>query len=228
MWYGLNRFIKRLFDLIFSIIGLVIASPVFLIIAICIKVDSEGPVFFKQNRLGKDGKVFKIFKFRTMVQNAEKMGSGIYSYAGDSRITKVGNFLRNSSLDEIPQLINVLLGNMSFIGPRPAVTYELGDFATLNRKYRNRFSVKPGISGLAQTKGRNDNDWEEKVTLDNRYIELFKKYGYCIDLWLIFATVLCVFKHGSVVEAKIDDSLSDIEAAKKAEEEIIRRSHEEV
>lgn len=119
---------KRFFDIFFSLIGLTLVLPILLVIAIAIKIDSSGPIFFFQKRIGINGKVFSIIKFRTMVVNAENMEGGIFNTANDPRVTKTGNFLRNSSLDEIPQFINILRGDMSFVGPRPPVTYELGDY----------------------------------------------------------------------------------------------------
>ena len=118
-----------------------------------------------------------MYKFRSMIVDAEKMGAGLFNYKDDPRVTKVGKFLRKSSLDELPQLFNIFFGDMSVVGPRPCVTYELGDFETLNKKYKKRFQVKAGLTGLAQVKGRNDISWDEKVTYDNQYVDGFKKYG---------------------------------------------------
>lgn len=219
--------LKRLIDIFGSTIGLIVLSPLFLVVAIAIKLDSKGPVFFKQARLGLYGREYKIFKFRTMCQNAERMSGGLYSFAGDSRITKVGNWLRNTSIDELPQLINVFIGKMSLVGPRPPVTYELGDFETLNRRYKNRFRVKPGMTGLAQVVGRNGNTWDYKVNFDNQYIEKLMTTGIWTDIVILFKTVGYVFRSAGIVEAKIDDSLDDAAAAEAAEREIIRLAHEE-
>lgn len=120
------RIVKRGLDTILSIVGLAVVSPILIIIAIAIKLDSKGSVFFRQERLGRDGKVFRILKFRSMCVGAEKSGSGVYSYKGDARVTRVGRFIRATSIDELPQLINVILGEMALIGPRPALTYHLG------------------------------------------------------------------------------------------------------
>lgn len=218
--------LKRLIDLFGSILGITLLSPLFLGVAIAIKLDSFGPIFFKQNRIGLYGKEYKIFKFRTMCQNAEHMACGLYSFAGDSRITKVGNWLRNTSIDELAQLINVFIGNMSLVGPRPPVTYELGDIATLNLRYKNRFRVKPGMTGLAQVAGRNCNTWDQKVNFDNQYIERLQKQSILADIVILFKTIGYVLYHNDIIEAKIDDSLDDIAAAKAAEQEIIRRAHE--
>lgn len=154
--YNLNLFIKRAFDIISCSIAILLLTPVWIVVAIAIKLDSKGPVFFKQGRRTKDGRVFKMLKFRSMCVGAEKQGTGLFSYDNDPRVTKVGAFLRKTSLDEIPQFFNVLMGDISVVGPRPCVTYELGDYDTLNKKYKKRFQVKGGITGLAQCKGRNE------------------------------------------------------------------------
>ena len=225
MWYLLNRFLKRFFDILLCAIAVVILLPVWIIIAIAIKCDSKGPVLFAQERRTKNGRVFKMYKFRSMVINAESMGAGLFNYENDPRVTKVGRFLRNTSLDELPQLWNVIKGDLSLVGPRPCVKYELGEFDTLNKKYKKRFEVRGGITGLAQIKGRNENSWDEKVTYDNVYIEKFKKQGVWLDIKVLAGTVAKVFKKEDIYEEKIDDSVSDAEAAKLAEAEIIRIAH---
>lgn len=221
----MNLFLKRYFDIICSLIGLIFLSPIFLIIAIGIKIDSKGPVFFKQERRTMNGKIFKIYKFRSMCINAEKQGTGLFNFANDPRVTKIGRFLRDTSLDELPQLLNVLKGELSLVGPRPCVVYELGDFDTLNKKYKKRFKMKAGITGLAQVKGRNENSWEEKVKYDNQYIDLFQTKGILLDIQILFETIIKVFKSKNIYEEKIDDSLDDVKAAQLAEEEIIRIAH---
>ena len=143
--YNLNLFIKRAFDIISCSIAILLLTPVWIIVAIAIKTDSKGPVFFKQGRRTKDGRIFQMLKFRSMCVGAEKQGTGLFSYDNDPRVTKVGAFLRKTSLDEIPQFFNVLLGDISVVGPRPCVTYELGDYDTLNKKYKKRFQVKGGV-----------------------------------------------------------------------------------
>ena len=221
----MNLFLKRCFDIICSLIGLIFLSPIFLIIAIGIKIDSKGPVFFKQERRTINGEIFKIYKFRSMCINAEKQGTGLFNFANDPRVTKIGRFLRDTSLDELPQLLNVLKGELSLVGPRPCVVYELGDFDTLNKKYKKRFKMKAGITGLAQVKGRNENSWEEKVKYDNQYIDLFQTRGILLDIQILFETIIKVFKSKNIYEEKIDDSLDDVKAAQLAEEEIIRIAH---
>ena len=191
----IHNILKRLFDIVFGIIGLLIVLPLLIIVAIVIKLDSKGSIFFKQARLGKDKKPYMIYKFRSMVENAENMGTGIFNMKNDSRVTKVGQFLRDTSIDELPQFINIIKGNMSFIGPRPPVTYELGDLDQLSDEFNDRFRVKPGVSGLAQVSGRNELSWDEKVKYDNIYIEKFYKYGIVYDIWLIVLTVIKVIKN---------------------------------
>lgn len=216
---------KRLFDFLSSGIALVLLAPLWAIVAIAIKLDSKGPVLFGQDRLTKDGKVFKMYKFRSMVVDAEHSGTGLFNFSNDPRVTRVGRFLRDTSLDELPQLYNVFKGDISLVGPRPAVTYELGDYATLNKKYKKRFSVIGGITGLAQITGRNENSWDEKVTLDNQYIDLFQKQGFWLDIKILFKTVAKVFMRSSICEEKLDENLNDKEAAELAEAEIIRIAH---
>lgn len=217
--------IKRLFDIVSSGILIILLTPVWIVIAIAIKCDSKGPIIFKQGRRTKGGRVFQMYKFRSMVVNAEQMGAGLFNYENDPRVTKVGRKLRDSSLDELPQLFNIFKGDMSVIGPRPCVTYELGDFDTLNKKYKKRFEVKAGLTGLAQIKGRNDISWDEKVTYDNQYVDLFNKYGFLADIRIGIESVFKAFKHDKIYENKADDTMNDEEAAKAEEAEIIRLAH---
>lgn len=221
----LNQFIKRIFDIVSSAMAILFLLPVWIGITVAIKKDSKGPVLFRQGRRTKDGRVFQMYKFRSMVVDAEKMEAGLFNYENDPRVTKVGRRLRDTSMDELPQLFNILKGDMSVVGPRPSVTYELGDFDTLNSRYRKRFEAKAGLTGLAQVKGRNDISWDEKVTYDNQYIDLFNKFGVLIDVKVLFESVIKVFRKEDVYEHKMDDSLDDAEAASLAEEEIIRLAH---
>lgn len=223
--YALNLFVKRTFDIVSSGILAVLLIPLWMVTAAAIKADSRGSVFFVQERRTKDGKVFGMLKFRSMVVNAEQMEGGLFNYENDPRVTKVGRFLRNSSLDELPQLFNILKGDMSVVGPRPCVTYELGDFETLNKRYKKRFQVKAGLTGLAQVKGRNDISWDEKVGYDNEYVDEFKRIGILADVRILFMSVLKVAKRENIYEKKGDESMSDAEAARHEEEEIIRIAH---
>lgn len=221
----LNNIIKRFLDIVISGSALIILLPIMLVISFLIKFDSKGPVFFLQERRTKNGKVFRMLKFRSMVVNAEHIGAGLFNYENDPRVTRVGRFLRDSSLDELPQLLNILLGDMAIVGPRPCVVYELGDFDTLNKRYKKRFAVKAGLTGLAQVKGRNNITWDEKVEFDNEYVDLFSRLGILIDLKIIIETVIKVFHKENIYEVKSDQVMNDEEAARIAEQEIIRIAH---
>lgn len=223
--YKVNLFIKRLFDILSSGILALILVPLWIVVAIWIKADSKGPVFFKQGRRTKGGSVFSMLKFRSMVVNAESMEAGLFNYENDPRITKAGRLLRNSSIDELPQLFNILKGDMSVVGPRPCVTYELGDFDTLNKRYKKRFEVKAGLTGLAQVKGRNGISWDEKVGYDNQYVDDFKRIGILADIKILWQSVIKAFKREDIYENKADSSMTNAEAAKYEEKEIIRIAH---
>lgn len=190
----INLVIKNIFDFISSLCGLVILSPLFLLIAIAIKIDSPGPIFFKQTRGGINNKYFKIYKFRTMCVNAENMGFGYSVSKNDSRITRVGKFLRKTSLDELPQLINILKGEMSIIGPRPTVTVQTDNYNDYQRK---RLNMKPGITGYAQVNGRNSLTWEQKFELDNYYIDNF---SVILDLKILIKTISVVFNQEEIYD----------------------------
>ena len=222
--YSFNLFIKRALDIVSCLIAILLLTPVWIIVAIEIKIDSKGPVFFKQGRRTKDGRVFQMLKFRSMCVGAEKQGTGLFSYNNDPRITKVGAFLRKTSLDEIPQFFNVLMGDISVVGPRPCVTYELGDYDTLNKKYKKRFQVKGGITGLAQCKGRNENSWDEKVTLDGQYVDLFKNEGVWIDINILWWSVIKVFQSANINEDQ-REGMNAEESAELDDEEVKRIAH---
>lgn len=192
--------IKRIFDLLISILLLIVLLPIILLISIIIKLDSKGKVVFKQLRIGKDGREFYIYKFRTMIENAQNMGTGIYSFKGDPRITKVGYYLRKTSLDEILQLLNIIKGDMSIVGPRPPVVGHFPNYDELNEVYKKRFSVFPGVTGLAQIIGRNDFSWDEKIKYDNLYVDDLKKYGILLDIKIIILTIIYVLKMKNIEE----------------------------
>lgn len=191
----IQRFFKRFFDIFFAVIGIIILFPVMLVIAAAIKLDSKGPVIYKQDRLGKNGRIFKIYKFRTMIENAEKMGSGLFTFENDPRITKVGKFLRKTSLDELPQLFNVLKGDMSFVGPRPPVPFYPKKWEEYTVYEKKRFSVKPGITGWAQVNGRNEIDWSERIKLDVWYVD---NWSLILDLKIILKSIKVVLKKEGV------------------------------
>lgn len=193
----INLAVKRAFDIAAGGTGLLLLSPVFLLIALAIKLTSRGPVFFKQERLGKDGVPFSILKFRTMVVNAEHIGDGLHvGSEDDPRITSVGRLLRRYSLDELPQLINCLNGTMSLVGPRPPVTYHPYDgYANYPGWAKKRFRMRPGITGLAQVKVRNSATWDERIVLDNKYVDRFSVF---LDIRILYATVEQVFRSENI------------------------------
>lgn len=184
---------KRSFDLLVAVPLIVILAPILVIIATAIKLDSPGTIFFRQRRLGLDTAPFTMLKFRTMVSGAETMKEGIFNYEDDPRVTRVGRHLRAWSLDELPQLFNVLGGAMSLVGPRPPITYELGDVASFDSELRDRFRVKPGITGLAQVSGRNALSWDQKIQLDNEYVSKWNRLGVLYDLYILIRTPLTIF-----------------------------------
>lgn len=220
----LNSLIKRLFDILFSILGIVILVPFGIICSILIKLDSPGPVFFLQERLTRQGKCFKMIKFRSMSIDEQKQRSQLISSENDDRITKVGRFIRKYSIDELPQLFNILMGDMSFVGPRPPVVNELGDYDTLNRRYKKRFMVEAGLTGLAQINGRNAISWDERIEFDNEYVDLWLKRGCLIDLSILMKTAVYILKTENIYEITDDNQLPA--AIQRREEEIIRRAHQ--
>lgn len=181
--------LKRFFDIMISTIGLVITCPILLAAAAAIKLESSGPAIFKQERLGLYGKVFLMYKFRSMQSGAEKEGTGQYSYEGDPRVTKVGKFIRKTSIDELPQFINILKGEMSIIGPRPVLTYHPWPFEQYSTEQKKRFSVRPGVTGLAQINGRKEIQWEDRIKYDVEYAENISLRG---DLKIFFRTIIKV------------------------------------
>ncbi|MDP4177081.1 MAG: sugar transferase [Bacillota bacterium] len=190
--------VKRLSDIIISIVGIILLSPLFLVLITAIKIDSKGPAFFKQIRVGKNEKEFKIYKFRTMIVDAEKkrdlkldvqdIKNFVFQSKSDNRVTKIGSFLRKSSLDEIPQLFNMLIGNMSLVGPRPEIPDVVKYYP---ENYKQRLLVPPGITGLAQVSGRGEIELGKTVYYDLTYI---KNFSLLFDIKIIFKTFISVFK----------------------------------
>ena len=183
------KFFKRLFDITISMIGLITTSPILLITAIAIKVESPGPIIFKQERLGLNGKVFKIYKFRSMCVNAEK--GGVYEKKGDPRVTKVGKFIRKTSIDELPQFVNILKGEMSLIGPRPALTYHPWPYSEYTEEQKRMFHVRPGVTGWAQVNGRKEVEWPRRIELNVEYVDKMSLY---FDLVILFKTIFKVLR----------------------------------
>lgn len=180
---------KRLIDFIIAGVALIVLSPFLLITAILIKLDSKGPIIFKQERLGKNGVPFKIWKFRSMCVGAEKQGTGVYSYKGDARITKVGKIIRATSIDELPQLVNILKCDMALIGPRPALTYHPWPYEQYTEHQKHMFDVLPGVTGWAQVNGRKEVPWPERIELNVWYA---KNMSLWLDLKIFFMTIFKV------------------------------------
>lgn len=175
--------LKRVFDVLASAALLVALAPVFVIVAVAICMDSPGSPIFVQERAGYRGRRFRMFKFRSMVRGSEQIGSGVYVSDSDARITRVGRILRRFSLDELPQLLHVLTGQMSLVGPRPGLPYQ---YALYTRRQARRLSVRPGITGWSQVNGRNQLSWPQRVELDLWYVENFSLW---VDARILFRTL---------------------------------------
>lgn len=188
-------FFKRIFDIVCSLIAIILLALPMLIVAIAIKCDSKGPVLFKQQRVGKKKKLFKIWKFRSMYIDTDPNAPTHQLGDATSHITKVGKFIRKTSIDELPQLFNILFGKMSFVGPRPAL-WNQDDLIAERDKYHAN-DIKPGLTGLAQISGRDELEIPVKAKLDGEYV---KKRAFFYDIWLIIKTAFSVFKHEGVVE----------------------------
>lgn len=183
------RIVKRILDFLVSLLGLIFISPVLLLLALGVKLDSKGPAIFRQVRLGKGGKPFEMLKFRSMVVGAEHTGTGVYSAEDDPRVTKFGKILRATGLDELPQLVNILIGEMSFIGPRPVLTYHPWRYEEYTEEQKKRFEVRPGVTGWAQVNGRKTLIWTERLKYDAEYVE---NLSFLFDLKILFLTFKAV------------------------------------
>lgn len=184
-----KKYLKRALDFSVSAAGLVVGAVPMLAVSLLIKADSEGPVLFRQERIGKDGKVFEILKFRSMKVNAEHTGSGVYSGKNDDRVTRVGKIIRATSIDEVPQLINILKGDMSLIGPRPPLTYHPWNYDEYTPEQKRMFEVRPGITGWAQVHGRKDVEWNKRIELNVWYVD---NVSFLLDMKIFFMTIFKV------------------------------------
>jgi lipopolysaccharide/colanic/teichoic acid biosynthesis glycosyltransferase len=174
--------VKRLIDLVLGVTGTVVSAPVVALLALAIRLESPGHPIYRQTRVGKDGRVFSIFKLRTMVRGAEFTGAGLAIQEGDDRITRIGNLLRRYSLDELPNLWNVVRGEMSIVGPRPTLEVQVEQYT---ERQRGRLAVKPGITGWAQVNGRASLPWSERIELDLWYVE---HWSLALDLKILVRT----------------------------------------
>ena len=193
------RGFKRITDIVLGCVGLVLLSPVFLILAICIKIDSKGPVIFAHKRIGKNGKEFDMYKFRSMYENAEELIEKFseeqkrewqenFKLENDPRITKMGNFLRRTSLDELPQIVNIIKGDLSIIGPRPVIDEELEKYGKNKDKF---LSITPGLTGYWQANGRSNTTYEERMQMELYYID---NQSLLLDIKIFFKTIVSVLK----------------------------------
>ena len=181
-----QRILKRWLDVLISLIGLVLLAVPFALIAVAIRLESKGSVFFRQERVGKGGGTFRVWKFRTMIEGAVDQGLGVTVVHNDPRFTSVGRFLRGWGLDELLQFLNVLKGEMSLVGPRPTLPYQVEHY---NDFQSRRLEIRPGITSLAVVSGRNDLPWEERIKLDIQYLE---RWSLWLDLWILLKTLWVV------------------------------------
>lgn len=202
-----KKYIKRLLDIIMSCLLLVLLSPIMIIISVLIKIDSKGPILFKQKRSGKDNKEFTLYKFRSMTYNND-----FYDTSKEDKVTKLGKILRKTSLDELPQMFNIIKGDMSFIGPRPWVL----DYAKyFNSKQMKRLEVLPGITGYAQCSGRNNISIIDRINIDVNYVE---NLSFKLDVYIVFKTILCILKREGFSNSKsaIHDELKMLKEQNKS------------
>lgn len=199
-----KNYIKRLLDVVLSLIALIVLAIPMLIVAILIKIDSRGPVIFKQERIGQHGKIYMMYKFRSMCVNAEHTGSGVYSGKNDSRVTRVGKIIRATSIDELPQLVNIVKGDMSIIGFRSPLTYHPWTWDEYTEEQKKMFDVRPGLSGWAQIHGRKKVEWNERIALNVWYAE---NVTFLLDVKILLLTIVKVIKN--------EDNVSEGETVKK-------------
>ena len=211
-----KHFFKRFFDLVVSLVALVIASPILLITAIAIKVESKGPVIFIQQRVGKGGKVYDMYKFRSMCVGAEQQEGGVFCKKGDARVTKVGAFIRATSIDELPQLVNIIKGEMSLIGPRPVLTYYPKQWSEYTEEELKRFDALPGVTGWAAVHGRKTNTVEARFAYDNYYVENLSLW---LDIKIFFLTIKSVLTN----EGNEDDGASEVKTQETEKQQEITK-----
>lgn len=193
-----KKYIKRILDIIFSLLGLIIASPIFLIVSLLVLIFLGYPIIFKQKRPGKDEKIFTLYKFRTMTNKKDKDGNLL---PDEQRLTKFGKFLRKTSIDELPEFFNILKGDMSFVGPRPML---IRDMVFFDKRIMKRQCITPGLTGLAQISGRNSINWDQRFEYDLKYID---EISFSLDLKIIFLTFKTVIYHKGIGESGTDLSL---------------------
>jgi lipopolysaccharide/colanic/teichoic acid biosynthesis glycosyltransferase len=187
---------KRALDLIGAAVGLTLSAPVLAAAAVAVRLEDDGPVFFRQERVGQDGRPFEVLKLRTMIVDAHTQGAGYAVDKGDSRITRIGHLLRKTSIDELPQLWNVLRGEMSLVGPRPTLAYQVERYTD---RQRRRLEVKPGLTGWAQINGRASLSWPERIELDVWYVE---HRSLALDLRILLRTVSVLLRPGVVYRSE--------------------------
>lgn len=207
-----RHFFKRFFDIVCAVLALILTSPIMLITAIAIKLESKGPVIFVQKRVGKNGKVYDMYKFRSMCVGAEQQEGGVFCTKGDARVTKVGAFIRATSIDELPQAVNILKGEMSIIGPRPVLTYYPKNWEDYTEEELKRFDVLPGITGWAAVHGRKTNTVEARFAYDNYYVEHLSMW---LDIKIFFMTIKAVFTN----EGNEDDGSAEVKTTESENKE---------
>lgn len=190
---------KRMLDILISLPVLIIGAIPMAIVALLIRLESPGPAIFRQERIGKDGKVFEFLKFRSMCVGAEHTGSGVYSGKNDARVTRLGRILRATSIDELPQLINILRGDMSLIGPRPPLTYHPWPYEEYTEQQKRMFEVRPGITGWAQINGRKGVEWHHRIELNVWYVD---NVSFWLDVKIFFKTIGKVLRNSDNVNVE--------------------------
>lgn len=197
------KVVKRVMDFLIAICALIVLSPVMIIVAILVKATSPGPAIFVQQRVGKDGKVYDMYKFRSMCVGAEQQEGGVFCTKGDARVTKVGRFIRATSIDELPQLVNIIKGEMALIGPRPVLTYYPKNWDEYTKEELKRFDVLPGVTGWAAVHGRKTNTVEARFAYDNYYVDN-------LSMWLDIKILLMTVKSVLTNEGNEDDGSAEV------------------